>query len=289
MHRRVTLGLVRVYAWLVQGAGHMMWQPVCLLGLALLVTSSIVSAGTFSAFIVMGDSFSDTGNVRDRTGSASGGIVDYPSHTFNYSNGRFTNDNATDPASLLYAGVWHEQLAQTFLGLPPAGAVPPREAGSITAVQTFHRNDEGGSFMKETLDSRQLHVGEWPADPACFTKVNDVHKNDALEGRRQVRQRHVEQPARAKDHCVTARSGQRDRLAHDVFRAFQVRRPVVVDRAKSRADRDDLVEVAHGTHVARAAQEHAFEEIKHGTRTTKTPASRCAGRIHGLPREPAAA
>ena len=77
-------------------------------------------APTFSQIIVFGDSLSDTGNVRDRTHAASGGIVDYPSHTFNYSNGRFTNDNATNPSSTIYAGVWHEQLAQTFLGLPPA-------------------------------------------------------------------------------------------------------------------------------------------------------------------------
>jgi len=74
----------------------------------------------FSQIIVFGDSLSDTGNVRVRTNEISGGVVDYPSHTFNYSNGRFTNDDETDPASVLYAGVWHEQLAQTFLGLPPA-------------------------------------------------------------------------------------------------------------------------------------------------------------------------
>jgi hypothetical protein len=45
MHRRVTRGLVRVKAWLVQGAGHVQWQLVGLLGLALLITSSSVSAG----------------------------------------------------------------------------------------------------------------------------------------------------------------------------------------------------------------------------------------------------
>jgi phospholipase/lecithinase/hemolysin len=74
----------------------------------------------FSQIIVFGDSFSDTGNVRHRTNLASGGQVDYPSHTHNYSDGRFTNDNVTDPSSMLYAGVWHEQLAQTFPSLPPA-------------------------------------------------------------------------------------------------------------------------------------------------------------------------
>jgi phospholipase/lecithinase/hemolysin len=74
----------------------------------------------FSQIIVFGDSFSDTGNVRHRANAVSGGEVDYPSHAFNYSDGRFTNDNGTNPSSILYAGLWHEQLAQTFLSLPAA-------------------------------------------------------------------------------------------------------------------------------------------------------------------------
>src|SRR2546423_4952500 len=74
----------------------------------------------FSSIILFGDSLSDSGNDRARTNSKSGGLVDYPSHTFNYDNGRFTNDNATNPASNTYVGVWHEQLARTFLGLPAA-------------------------------------------------------------------------------------------------------------------------------------------------------------------------
>lgn len=77
-------------------------------------------APTFSRIVLFGDSLSDTGNVRNRTNAKSNGAIDYPSHTFNYSNGRFTNDNATDPASNTYAGVWHEQLAITFLGVSPA-------------------------------------------------------------------------------------------------------------------------------------------------------------------------
>jgi phospholipase/lecithinase/hemolysin len=77
-------------------------------------------APPFTQIILFGDSLSDTGNVRSRTNSKSNGAVDYPSHTFNYDNGRFTNDAATDPASHTYFGVWHEQLARTFLGLPPA-------------------------------------------------------------------------------------------------------------------------------------------------------------------------
>lgn len=75
---------------------------------------------TFSKIIVFGDSLSDTGNVRDRTNSKSGGLVDYPSGTFNYSDGRFTNSTDTDPASAQFVGVWHEQLARTFLNIPAA-------------------------------------------------------------------------------------------------------------------------------------------------------------------------
>ena len=69
---------------------------------------------------MFGDSLSDTGNVRNRTHSQSGGTVDYPSNTFNYSDGRFTNSSDTDPSSTTYVGVWHEQLARTFLSLPAA-------------------------------------------------------------------------------------------------------------------------------------------------------------------------
>jgi phospholipase/lecithinase/hemolysin len=78
------------------------------------------TAPAFTQIVLFGDSLSDTGNVRARTNSKTSGTIDYPSHTFNYSNGRFTNDNATDPASNTYAGVWHEQLARTFLGLSAA-------------------------------------------------------------------------------------------------------------------------------------------------------------------------
>ncbi len=89
----------------------------CLYGLT---SSAVAQIPPFNQIIVFGDSLSDTGNVRDRTNERSQGVVDYPSHTFNYSNGRFTNDNETDPSSNTYVGVWHEQLAATFLGRPPA-------------------------------------------------------------------------------------------------------------------------------------------------------------------------
>jgi len=86
----------------------------------LATTSSFGQAPAFSQIVLFGDSLSDTGNVRARTSAKSSGAIDYPSHTFNYDNGRFTNDTDTDPASHTYLGVWHEQLARTFLGLPAA-------------------------------------------------------------------------------------------------------------------------------------------------------------------------
>ncbi len=77
-------------------------------------------APSFTQIIVFGDSLSDTGNVRDRTDSTSGGTINYPSQTFNYSDGRFTNSSDTDPSSITYVGLWHEQLARTFLHIPAA-------------------------------------------------------------------------------------------------------------------------------------------------------------------------
>jgi phospholipase/lecithinase/hemolysin len=81
---------------------------------------SFAQAPAFSQIIIFGDSLSDTGNVRDRTDSKTGGTVQYPSGTFNYSDGRWTNSSDTDPGSATYVGVWHEQLARTFLSLPTA-------------------------------------------------------------------------------------------------------------------------------------------------------------------------
>lgn len=78
------------------------------------------SAPAFSQIVVFGDSLSDTGNVRERTSSKSGGTVQFPGGSFNYSDGRWTNSRDTDPGSATYVGVWHEQLARTFLNIAPA-------------------------------------------------------------------------------------------------------------------------------------------------------------------------
>ena len=92
------------------------------------------SAPAFTRVVVFGDSLSDTGNVRAQTNAKSSGTIDYPSHTFNYDNGRFTNDTDTDPSSHTYLGVWHEQLARTFLGLPPAPCANVTTIGTTWAA-----------------------------------------------------------------------------------------------------------------------------------------------------------
>ena len=72
---------------------------------------------TFTKMIIFGDSLSDVGNLRDRMEDKG---FNYPGGEYNYSDGRLTNSSDTDPASDLYVGVWHEQLARTFLNLPAA-------------------------------------------------------------------------------------------------------------------------------------------------------------------------
>ena len=69
---------------------------------------------TFTKIIVFGDSLSDVGNLRDRMEDNG---FSYPGGEYNYSDGRLTNSSDTDPASDLYVGVWHEQLAREFLSL----------------------------------------------------------------------------------------------------------------------------------------------------------------------------
>jgi phospholipase/lecithinase/hemolysin len=148
----------------------------------------------FSLIVVFGDSLSDTGNVRDRTGSASGGVVDYPSNTFNYSNGRFTNDNGCDPSGTIYAGVWHEQLAQTFLGLPVAtyslgGGVNYAFGGGTTNDGTHEEVAVSTPFgdVTITVDDMGKQMDDYLAshvvDPSALYVVwgggNDLRNDDS--------------------------------------------------------------------------------------------------------------
>ncbi len=79
---------------------------------------------TYSQIIVFGDSLSDVGNDADVSDEKYG--VRVPGQALNgevnYTDGRFTSGKDTDPASTLHGGVWHEQLAKLFLGMPAATA-----------------------------------------------------------------------------------------------------------------------------------------------------------------------
>src|ERR1041385_7754519 len=130
----------------------------------LATTSSFGQAPAFSRVVVFGDSLSDTGNVRAQTNAKSSGAIDYPSHTFNYDNGRFTNDTDTDPASHTYLGVWHEQLARTFLGLPAA----TNSLGGITGLNYAF----GGAT---TMDGSHQEVESTPLGDISIT-VDDMGK-----------------------------------------------------------------------------------------------------------------
>jgi phospholipase/lecithinase/hemolysin len=148
----------------------------------------------FTRIVLFGDSLSDTGNVRNRTNSKSNGAVDYPSHTFNYDNGRFTNDDQTDPSSNTYFGVWHEQLARNFLGLQPAtnslngglnyafgGATTMDGTHQETAVTTPFGDvvitiDDMGKQMDDYLAS---HVVDSQALYIVWGGSNDLRNDDS--------------------------------------------------------------------------------------------------------------
>lgn len=90
-----------------------------LLAFALLGTSlSARAAAPFKDLIIFGDSLSDVGNIADRVEDATDGIARYPSPEFGYTDGRFTDGKDTDPAVRQRKGVWHEQLAANYFGLP---------------------------------------------------------------------------------------------------------------------------------------------------------------------------
>lgn len=128
----------------------------------------------FSQIIVFGDSLSDDGNLRNRTNDASGGQISYPSGTYNYSDGRFTNSTDTDPASRLYTGTWHEQLARTFLSLPEArnslnGGTDYAFGGATTKDGSTQRtvinnpSPFGGGDLTITIDNMGKQVSDYVA------------------------------------------------------------------------------------------------------------------------------
>lgn len=150
---------------------------------------------TFSRIIVFGDSLSDTGNVRDRTDAKTGGTAEFPSGTFNYSDGRWTNSSDTDPGSPTYVGVWHEQLARTFLNIPAAthslaGGTNYAFGGATTEdgthEETVHTSPVFGDITI-TIDDMGKQMDDYfaarPIDPNALYVIwgggNDLFNDDS--------------------------------------------------------------------------------------------------------------
>lgn len=159
-------------------------------------SSLLAATPVFTQIVVFGDSLSDNGNVGHRTESDYG--IAYPSGNFNYSDSRFTNSSDTDPASTLYAGVWHEQLATTFLSLPPAtdsldGGFNYAFGGATTmdgsSERTVISNPEPFVGGDETISvdnlGRQInqYIASFTSDPAALYIVwgggNDLFDDDS--------------------------------------------------------------------------------------------------------------
>ena len=163
-------------------------------------TSHLPAQGTpsFSQVIVFGDSLSDDGNIRNRLEDQY--LLSYPGGDFNYSDGRFTNSSDTDPASDLYAGTWHEQLARDFLGLAAAtnsldggtdfafGGATTEEATREVTVISNPEPFIGGDFTV-TIDNLGKQVDDYltdeTLDPAALFIVwgggNDLFNDDSSD------------------------------------------------------------------------------------------------------------
>ncbi len=175
------------------------------------------SAPAFSKVIVFGDSLSDDGNIEHVVQDKF--FISYPSLAFDYSDGRFTNSATTFPGSNTYAGTWHEQLAQTFLGLSAAsnsldGGNDYAFGGATTVSGTSERTVIsnpapfiGGEYTI-TIDNlgKQVddYLGSHTPDPAALYIVwgggNDLFDDDSSANVTATAQRVaglVEQLARA--------------------------------------------------------------------------------------------
>jgi len=118
-------------------------------------------APIFTQIIVFGDSLSDDGNIAHRARDTV--HFSYPSSNFNYSNYRFTDDTDTDPAATLYRGLWHEQLAQSFLHLPVA-------TNSLDGGTDFAF---GGATTKDGTQERTIINNPFPFGGGDFTITID--------------------------------------------------------------------------------------------------------------------
>src|SRR6267378_2164639 len=137
-----------------------------------LATPILVNAAApvFTQVIVFGDSLSDDGNIAHRVRDTFG--FSYPSSNFDYSNYRFTDDLYTSPGSSLYSGVWHEELARSFLNLTVArnsldGGVDYAFGGATTrdgqTDRTIINNPFpfGGGDFTITIDNMGKQVADY--------------------------------------------------------------------------------------------------------------------------------
>lgn len=143
-----------------------------LLVLALAGSSlSARAAAPFKDLIIFGDSLSDVGNIADRV--EDNFFVRYPGPEFGYTDGRFTDGKDTDPAVRQRKGVWHEQLAANYFGLPKTKA--SANGGSDYAfggAQTIAGTSPRGFFddailddeLRITIDNMGKQVVDYLAD-----------------------------------------------------------------------------------------------------------------------------
>jgi phospholipase/lecithinase/hemolysin len=151
---------------------------------------------TFTKFVVFGDSLSDNGNIAHRVSDQF--PFSYPSGQFNYSDHRFTNSSDTVPGSNSYVGVWHEQLAHTFLHLPLAansldGGTNYAFGGATSVNGTTERtvihnpNPFSGGDTTVTIDNMGKQVDDFlaagPVDPNALYLLwggsNDIFDNSS--------------------------------------------------------------------------------------------------------------
>src|SRR6267378_475090 len=165
-----------------------------------LATPILVNAAApvFTQVIVFGDSLSDDGNIAHRVRDTFG--FSYPSSNFDYSNYRFTDDLYTSPASSLYSGVWHEQLARSFLNLTVArnsldGGVDYAFGGATTrdgqTDRTIINNPFpfGGGDFTITIDNMGKQVADYLASHATDANAlyilwgggNDLFDDDSAQ------------------------------------------------------------------------------------------------------------
>ena len=147
--------------------------------LASLQLARAQSVPAFSNLIVFGDSLSDVGNIADRAQDEYG--VRYPGPDFNYTDGRFTSGKDTNPKARMVFGVWHEQLAETFLKVAPAtasldGGLDYAFGGAKTIDGTTNRSviSEGPFQSTLTIDNMGKQVSDYLAS------VNNAAPGDAL-------------------------------------------------------------------------------------------------------------